>query len=820
MSETPFTRAARAYFDSSWSPIPLPHKAKSPVPDSPTAFTGASGAYVDGAQLRRWLASRARAQAGNFHYPPSNIAIRLPKDLIGIDLDAYGDKKGAETIARAEEAWGPLPLTWVSTSRQDGLSGIRIFRIPEGLSWPGELPQGKGVELIRWDHRYMIVAPSIHDLTGEEYRWCREVVGGGEDPAVTLVDSPDEFPDADGADIPPLPESWVEGLTSGKRWEERAVNEELTSTQIQEWLAARPSPGVPCSHVRKLITKGKTAIQRAGDDGGVHEAALEAAWGLLNDAKAGHAGIVKALAELRLTFLKQVEGRRDSANQAKTEWARIVARGVGKVTEDANEEVLVDPCATVRLGTGGGKQLGSGDVEELTETGNSNRIVRVMNGRGRWVPGWKNWAVWSGLAWSPDIDGQAERWAVKAIEAIDEEAAQVAGYENGEALVKAYKAHKKSSLKMGAIRSSLDMVKSRKGITVQAEMFDASPRILVCPNGTIELRDEGVKFRPSRIEDYNTLVTGADYEQSAQHELWDDYLKRFQPDEQVRDWLQRIVGYSLLGANPEQFLVVGLGLTSTGKTTFTEGLFAALGGYGGPLEATVLKTSGDDKPRPDILKALPRRLAIAEELSEFQNLHVDQVKRITGAGTLSARGMNSDRYVERRAAFTPWLMTNEVPHIEGADAALRSRVLVVPFDVFQQRSRTSSAVRERIIAEAGPAILAWAVAGWEKYLSGADLREIPTGAWAANAKFAEGMSDVHLFVSQRCELLADASVVNSHLYEAYQIWCAECGIAERDQLSGPKFGRRMTALGTQVVRRRVAESGGKQIWHRVGVRLL
>lgn len=824
MSEaTPFTRSARAYFDSGWSPIPLPHRAKSPVPDHPTPFTGARGAYVDGAQLRRWLGARARAQAGNFHYPPSNIAIRLPRDIIGLDIDAYGEKRGAATLALAEEAWGPLPQTWVSTSKNDGISGIRLFRIPEGLSWPGELPQGKGAELVRWDHRYALVAPSIHDLTCEEYRWCREVQKlsalDGEF-VVELVDSPGEFPDADGADIAVLPQEWVEGLTSGKRWEEREAGDDLTDDQVTEWLLARPSPDKPCSSMRSVLSKGKTKIQTAGDDGGAHDVARDVAWGLINDSKAGHAGIRKALGELRNVFLQAVKGRRDSERQAKTEWARIVRRGIGKVEHDGNAYEVEDPCESIKAKSGpadgSAPRMGSGDVFPNDDPGNAARLFRTVNGRARWVPGWKCWAIWQGDRWARDKDGQMQRWAVKTVRDMSQEIALMDGYAD-ETVIKAQRAHQKSSGAEARLNAMQNVMKTRKGVTIQAEAFDADPRLIVCPNGTLELLDDGVKFRPSNHEDYNTIVAGADYEPSARHPLWEDYLKRFHPDDEVRDWLQRLVGYSLFGANDEQLLIVGLGRTSTGKTTFTEGIFAALGGYAGPLEATVLKTSGDDKPRPDILKALSRRIVIAEELSEFQKLHVDQVKRITGAGTLSARGMNSDVYVERKGAFTPWIMTNDVPTIQGADAAIRSRVIVVPFDVAQARSRAASAVRRRILAEARPAILAWAVEGYVKSLGG-DLRETPLGAIAANAKFAEGLSELHAFVADRCEMGDGMSTLGSALFEAYQVWCTNNQIPERDQLNPITFGRRMTAMGTEVTRKRTGDSG-KQQWHRLGIRL-
>jgi putative DNA primase/helicase len=807
---TPYQVSALGYFEAGWSPIPLPFKQKFPVPDG---TTGEAGRYMDRESVEGWVRPKARANAGKLNYPPGNVALRLPRTVLGIDVDAYGDKKGEETLARAEMEWGALPPTWVTTSKDDGISGIRLFGIPEGLEWPGELPQGKGVELIRWDHRFAIVAPSIHDKTGDTYGWKREEEVDGE---VEMVDSPEEFPSP--GDIVALPKEWVEGLTSGVKWKERAVSEDLSADDIQEWLECRPDPRKICTAMRATVTKYTREIRQASDDGGAHDEGRNAVWAVLGDAKAGHTGVVKALTELRNVFLAAVADRRPDTGTARKEWARAVARGIKKVDADDNPDVDDDPCVSIRSLKPKREdgRLGSNDrVYRYDEIGNAERLLRVMNGRARWVESYKSWYIWEeGKAvWRLDNDRQIDRWCVKAINQISEEAE----YEDDEKNLAAIKKFAKSSSTSAMMNNMQKIVRGRAGIIVPAETFDADPKLIGCANGVLELKPDGVGFRRGREGDYLTLNTGVDFRPAAKHELWDDYLKRFQPDEEVRAWLQMLVGYSLFGRNPEQLLVVGLGKTSTGKTTITEGLLAALGGYAGPLEASLLRSNADDKPRPDILKALPRRIVIAEELSEFQHLHVDQVKRITGAGTLSARGMAANVFVERAPAFTPWLMTNETPTIEGADAALKNRVLVVPFDVQMPRNRVNANTRERILKEALPAILAWAVAGWEAYVGDAvDLRAVPAGALAAQLQFSAEMSDFHQFLSVCCDAAEDYHEIPMALYSAYETWCLDNGVKDRDVLSVNKFGRRLMQMGYEKGKKTI---NGKQVDVRLGVRL-
>lgn len=865
---TPYTLAARAYFESGWSPIPLPHEQKFPVPDQFPAgtkqmFTGAPGVYVTEEHLSHWLSKKGRANAGKLSYAPSNIAIRLPEWVIGVDVDAYGGKAGGKTLETAELEWGALPPTWVSSSKDDGISGIRWFRIPPGLAWPGELPQGKGVELIRWDHRFAIVAPSIHDKTKAEYKWYHEEQQP--DGSYAMRESEDEFPDCppspeeilprgefDGTwiegdgEFPWLPKEWVEGLTGGQRFEARAVDEEIGEDEVRRWIADRPDPENPCSHTRKQLTQWTVKLQRGADDGGAHQEAVDCIWAALSDARQGHRGLGWLLTKLRNVFLQAVKDRRPDEGSARKEWARAVLRGANKVMNDGNEPEEEDPCEALSSGLGSNSQepsrsgsgkkskktskrssdgsVGSADIEtELNDLGNANRLVRVMAGRARWVEAWQAWLVWDEEEgrWKEDTEGQVERWAVKAAMQIEEEAAYLANGENGEALVKAFMAHRKASLKVGSLRAMQEMAKDRKGIRVLADEIDAQPRLLGTRDGVISLGNDSAQQRNGEWarDKFITMRTAVPYKAGAANSspMWNEFLERFQPDEEVRDWLQRIVGYSLLGYNPDRLLIVMHGKTSTGKSTFAEAIRTVLGDYGGPMTASVLRDNPDDRPRPDLLAAFSRRVIVAEELSAAQHLHADQMKRITGGTAITARGMRSNIYIVRQPAFTPWIATNEVPTIEGADKALLRRVIVVPWTVQIPRDEEDTFYFERLMEEAAEAVLAWAVEGYDKWLKAPKLSALPAGALAAAGEFAEGVNDLGAWMAARLDTGDGYHELPSRLYEDYVIWCEENGIPERDRLKLTMFGRRLNGLGLEKVKKTV---NGKQIWVRTGARIV
>jgi AAA domain/Bifunctional DNA primase/polymerase, N-terminal len=181
----PYGRTARQYHAKGWSPPPLPAGKKKPPPPG---WTGHGAQRASAADVEAWCEDHAGG----------NIALWLPPGTIGVDVDAY---KGPAELAAwrdLEQRFGPLPESapWCS-SRDDGVSGIRLFAVP--ADYVAVTNMGIAGEVIQHFHRYVVAPPSIHPDTGKPYRW---------------VNSPDgRIPDA--RKLPPLPPAWLDGLQAG-----------------------------------------------------------------------------------------------------------------------------------------------------------------------------------------------------------------------------------------------------------------------------------------------------------------------------------------------------------------------------------------------------------------------------------------------------------------------------------------------------------------------------------------------------------------------------------------------------------------------------
>lgn len=858
---TPYKAWAKHYLALGWSPIPLNLRSKDPVPEG---YTGAKAGdrYVTAEEVRAWTQPRAIVHVGKLAYPPGNIALRLPKDILGIDVDAHSGKAGSATYRRALEEWGPLPPTWKSSSKAGSpLSGIYLYRVPEGLAWPGNLGKAAkawgtsgaeadgaggsgradatgGVDLIRWDHRYMVVGPSQHDKAPHaEYFWVTPdgrtirlpwrpeeieeldalVAAGGSAPEFELP-SPDEIPD--------LPDGWVAGLTEGRQWASSGSigpDGAPTAEEVREWAANRDRRSVGgayvsgvCPALERTLDRHLTSIRTAGAEGGAHDAARDAIWAVMGDSASGHYGVGKAIGRIKAAFLEAVKARR-SERQAKLEFWRILRDGAGKIineyTDESGGETYEeeDPCSALATAGGGARTRGGLDEGvgrkgkgssafdfKQDDIGNAQRLRRHLGGDdvdAIWCGPYGGWHVWQqdeGL-WKPDPEGiQMLAEAMDMVRAMDSEASYI---EKDDIRLKFLGFISKSS-NVDKMNSAIKAMRSLKGVAVDGDVFDREMSALHVSNGVIDLKMDGVQFRQADRKDYFRYSTGVRYIPGAQHELWEKFLDRFLPDPDIRKWAQKIAAYSLQGENPARALVICKGKTSTGKTTFAEALRTALGGYASTFNLSLFRASQDERPRVDVLEALPRRLIMAEEVSSAWHLHADQVKRATGNGMWEARGLYGKGYISRVPAFTPWIATNNTPTIEGSDPALMRRIRNIPFTQQVSQDEEDGLYKSKLRApEVLEAILAWAVAGWELWLADESLTDMPDAVSAQLAEIGDTINDFQEMMADLFDRDATAVTPADSLYDAYTTWCVSNDVEGKDRLNKNAFGRKLTQAG-------------------------
>lgn len=343
----PFADAAWQYRKAGWlGTIPLPPRSKAL---SKKGWTGHEGRTPSGADVQEWIDT----EPGE-----SNIALRMPYNVVGIDVDDYGLKKGSTTLDGLAEKFGPLPATWRSTARPIGRSGIYFFRIPEGLWWPGKL--GDAIEVIQYAHRYAVVSPSWNPDAGAQYGWHRDIGDDG----IDVIPSVDE--------LPWLPDAWVQGITNG---EALTVERKATIPHggVGRWIDRNDHDGEVdsmCHMMRGDVMDAQKAFTR----GARHDVLLSHSMRIIRTADGGHRGLRTALGDLRTAFeMATAAPERGAARDTRaldSEWSRAIEGAIGRVLASspraAGEDVRPCTCDEDSLSLVGGVSYAGPLVFEFT----------------------------------------------------------------------------------------------------------------------------------------------------------------------------------------------------------------------------------------------------------------------------------------------------------------------------------------------------------------------------------------------------------------------------------------------------------------------
>jgi putative DNA primase/helicase len=207
------------------------------------------------------------------------------------------------------------------------------------------------------------------------------------------------------------------------------------------------------------------------------------------------------------------------------------------------------------------------------------------------------------------------------------------------------------------------------------------------------------------------------------------YLQCFGDNQQVFDFFQRLLGYSMSGDGNEDVLAFLTGsLGRSGKSTLYEVLKLAFGpDLVRQVSADVLmsaKAAQAGAAQPHLVDLDGVRFAVIEEGSQSGSLNVTQAKWLSGTkGSIRVRGLHQGyRYV--RALFTLFCFQNDYPKCPPHAEALWRRIvnLNMPFQHVPQESLTNPNTQRpadpqlmQKLRDELPGIVAWVVRGYQLY---------------------------------------------------------------------------------------------------------
>ncbi len=321
--------------------------------------------------------------------------------------------------------------------------------------------------------------------------------------------------------------------------------------------------------------------------------------------------------------------------------------------------------------------------------------------------------------------------------------------------------------KMYGVRPSSSILSSvtelaRVKLSIPEPLWNADPNLLVCQNGTLDLRTR--TLRSHSPDDFITSGLPFDYDPEAPARLWEHLLDSTVPA--AKEFLQEFAGYTLTTETQFEIAVWLYGPKGCGKSTVAAGIAAIHGSRAGVLRLAQIERSNSalaDLTGKTLLMA-------AEQPSLF--LHSAHVLNALISGEpLTVERKHADPYTFVPQAKLLWTM-NEFPLVCESNSGLYRRVKVVRFPELAADQRDPW-VKDLVKAEA-PGILNWALDGLER-LRERGRFEIPECVRTDTEEF-ECQNDVpQLFVDQCCKRGDETKIQGQALYSAYRDWCRANG---------------------------------------------
>lgn len=419
-----------------------------------------------------------------------------------------------------------------------------------------------------------------------------------------------------------------------------------------------------------------------------------------------------------------------------------------------------------------------------TDSGNADRLVREYGRDLRYCEPLGGWLHWTGIRWSVD---NAAVWgrASQVGKAIQREAAEASARSNADKLWQ----HGRYTLSEPGLRRMIALASKDTRVRVGAELFDAHHHLLNVHNGTVDIRTG--ELRDHDRNDLITKLAPISHDRSATSDIWQAFIERVLPDQDVRRYVQKAIGQALSGAADEQAFYINHGAGDNGKNTLYDTIIALLGDYADTMDIDALmeKRNGGGAS-PELAKLKGKRFVVASESDEGQRLKPGLIKRLTGDRYIEARALYKDPMKFERT-HTLFMHVNHRPEIGDTGHGMWRRVRLIPWTVRIPAEEKDRRLPHKLGQELS-GILNWCLEGYGLYV--AEGLEPPKAVRQATGQYRDDMDKVGRFISEECVTdKPDLYVKKQDLYNAYKTWCDENGMyAEQKR----KFGERLSEKPT------------------------
>lgn len=422
------------------------------------------------------------------------------------------------------------------------------------------------------------------------------------------------------------------------------------------------------------------------------------------------------------------------------------------------------------------------------DTGNAERFKDLNGEILRYSYVRKSWFFYSGKIWCADQEGKIKKLADETIEKMKQERVHVPEDGNEEDVIKLFQRHIKSTRNHNG---KTNMIKeSEHLLSVSTEQFDNDLHLFNVQNGYLDLKN-GVLL-PHEREKFFTKLSNVEYTNKADCPMWESFLNQiFNNDQDLIEYIQRAVGYSLSGSTEEQMMFILYGNGRNGKSVFLDILNEIFGSYATNIQPqAIMVKQQSSNANPDIAKLAGARLVTTTEPNEGQRFDEGLIKQLTGGDRVTARFLYEDEF-EFTPQFKLWMATNHKPFIRGTDDGIWRRMAIIPFNVQIPEHKVDKKLTHKLKREIN-AILHWCLEGylnWQQH----GLKE-PNVVKLQRDEYRTEMDSIEAFIQECCDVESHYSVKATDIFQSYDNWARD---NNEYKMSSTKFGRELSKKFTK-----------------------
>ena len=428
---------------------------------------------------------------------------------------------------------------------------------------------------------------------------------------------------------------------------------------------------------------------------------------------------------------------------------------------------------------------------DFSDAGNSEVFCRTYRDRIIYTDS-RGWLVWNEKFWDAN-DHKAHQLAVDLSAAMLDEAqreyrdalhrkadaaatkAEGGEVENEEKIKQAVKAgkdylnHAQQLRNERRIKAMLEL--SRHELAVEPSILDANPAEMNTPKGIIDLTTGSIQ--PNDPAAFCTKITRCGPGTQGA-EMWLDFLTTITDgDDKLAGYLQLVAGMALFGKVYEEGLILAFGGGRNGKSTYYNALASVMGDYAGEISIETLTTDRQDRG-PELVELRGKRLVLAGELEEGKRLSVATVKKIVSTDRITAAA----KY-RQPETFTPShtlvLHSNYLPRVGSNDDGTWRRLRPIEFKAKIPEGKGISNYADKLVKEAGPAILSWCIMGAMDFARNGYKLTTPDVVAITAEEYRRREDWLENFLSERCILEPEARAPAGELYQIYRQWAEDSG---------------------------------------------